>query len=153
MLHGIYNIRNWLEMDELKEWWKFIQTFEELTFKKPEESVLSRWQLVGACACTFKESFNVWKNVCEALVEAYKTNSAINQIVACTLNLLQNNNVISDMNMITYFHSTFLFPHFKFFQISDPKAGDTPSFLAQQVTPRYFLMLEDLSSFENSGWK
>ena len=43
MLHGAYNIQNWLEIDELKELWEFIQTFEEITFKKLDEPVSSRW--------------------------------------------------------------------------------------------------------------
>jgi hypothetical protein len=63
MLHGAYNIQNWQEVEELKEVWSFVQDADgllmRLTFKRLEEPILTRWWLVGACVCSFKESFSV----------------------------------------------------------------------------------------------
>ena len=61
MLHSAFNLQNWQEIDELRELWKFVANNNLLKLKKLEDPVLSRWWLVGACACSFKESFEAWE--------------------------------------------------------------------------------------------
>ena len=75
------------------------------------------------------------------------------KIASCTLNLIKNATVHSDLELIAAFHSWFLFPHFNFLQEGDPVAGDTPSFLARLITVRYFLMMDDLRIIDNGEFK
>ena len=116
MLHGSYNIQNWHEIEELKEIWKYIGETEctNLKFKKLEEPVLSRWWLVGASACSFKDSKAVWQKVCTALRNSSPANSACNRIASCTLNLMQKPVIMNDLELLIAFHKAFIFPHFLF---------------------------------------
>ena len=50
------------------------------------------------------------------------------------------------------FHTAFVFPHFKFLQLGDPKIGGTPSFLGRHITVRYYLMRRDLDKIEGEQW-
>ena len=49
--------------------------------------------------------------------------------------------------------SLFLFPQFRFLQIVDPDAGNTPSFLAYHMEVRYSCMLDDIGFIKSRGWK
>ena len=154
LLHGAYNLQNWHEIEELKEIWTFVQTLDddELTFKKLEEPVLTRWWLVGACAASFKESMHVWKKICVGIRNSAKSTSASMKIASCTLHLINKPVIVNDLELLVAFHEAFLFPHFKFLQLGDPRTGTTASFLSRHITIRYFLMMEDLESMENNKW-
>ena len=124
----------------------------ELTFRKLEEPVPTRWWLVGACAASFKESMHVWGNNCVGIRNSAKSNSASMKIASCTLNLIKKPVIVNDLELLVAFHKAFLFPHFKFLQLGDPRTGTTSSFLSRHITIRYFLMIEDLESMENNKW-
>ena len=154
MLHGCYNIQNWHETDELKEIWTYIVDKEctNLKFRKLEEPVLSRWWLVGACATSFKECKAVWECICQAIRNSAPSASASNKIVSCTLKLIRKPVIMNDLELLISFHKFFIFPHFQFLQLGDPKTGGTPSFLGRHCTFRYYLMRRDIYSIKGEQW-
>ena len=155
MLHGAYNLQNWQESDELKELWEYLALLEddEVLFKKLEEPIVTRWWLVGACACSFKESINMWQRICRAIRNSAPSGTASSKIASCTLNLMNNKVILNDLELLVAFHSFFLFTHFKFMQDGDKECGGTPGFIARHMTVRYFLMVEDLESVEDDKWR
>ena len=155
MLHGCYNIQNWHESNELKDIWQYVKTKEgtDLKFKKLEEPVLSRWWLVGVCATSFKESFEVWQKILTLIRNSAPSNSACSKIASCTLNLMTKPVIINDLEMLIAFHKAFIVPHFRFLQLGDPKTGGTPSFLGRHCTLRYYIMQDDLDAIKGEGWK
>ena len=42
MLHGVYNIQNWQETEELKELWKYVERLkvDKMQFTKLDESII-----------------------------------------------------------------------------------------------------------------
>lgn len=78
-----------------------------------------------------------------------KSGSGVSKIASCTLNLIDSKHIINDLHLICAFHTFFLFPHFGFLQLGDPKAGNTASFQARHMAVQYFLMLEDLLAIDN----
>ena len=154
MLHGCYNLQHWHELDELKEIWKYVSEQEcaYLKFKKLEEPVLSRWWLVGVCATSFKECKDVWEKICKAIRNSSPSSSACNQIASCTLNLIQKPVIMNDLELMIGYHTSFVFPHFQFLQLGDPKTGGTPSFLGRHCSLRYYLMLIDIEAIKGEQW-
>ena len=59
----------------------------------------------------------------------------------------------SDLELLIAFHNAFIFPHFQFLQVGDPKIGGTPSFLGRHCAIRYFLMVQDIESIKDNRWK
>ena len=106
------------------------------------------WQ-VGTCACSFKDCMITWRKICQSIRNSVESGSAASKIASCTLNLMDCKCIINDLHLLCAFHTFFLFPHFQFLQLGDPKAGNTPSFQARHVCVRYYLMLEDLLVIEN----
>ena len=115
--------------------------------------MLTRWWLIGACAVSFKNYILVWEKICSAIRNSAPSESTSMKIASCTLNLVKNDAVRSDLELIAVFHSWFLFPHFKFLQEGDPVAGGTPSFLARHITVRYFLTMNDLRIIDTGEFK
>ena len=144
MLHGAYNLQNWQEDEELKQLWAYLSEDDVVTFKKLEEPIMTRWWLVGACACSFKEYIITWRKICKAIRNSAPSGSASSKISSCTLNLIDSPVIINDLHLICLFHEEFLFPHFKFLQLADARASKTPSFQARLLLVRYFLMVTDL---------
>ena len=151
MLHGAWNIQNWQEDEELDGLWKIIQegNATEIKFKKMEQPVLTRWWTVGACACSFSESFDQWLKIFRAIINTAPSGSASWKTASATWNLMHRPQTINDLHLLAAFHETFLFPHFKFLQLGDKEAGNTPSFQARHQLIRYFLMDFDLQSIKN----
>ena len=56
------------------------------------------------------------------------------KIASCTLNLVKNAAMYSNIELIVAFHTWFLFLHLKYLQEGDPIAGNTASFLVRYVT-------------------
>ena len=150
MLHGCYNIQNWHEIEELKNIISYIADTEctDLKCRKLEEPVLSRWCLADACACSFKECTAQWWKICTAIRSSAPAGLACSRIASCTLNLMQKSVIMNDLELMIAFHTAFIFPHFKFLQLSDPKIGGTPSFLGRHITVQYYLMRRDLDKIE-----
>ena len=155
MLHGCYNIRNWHTSSKLKYIWMYITVHKatNLKFKKLEEPVLNRWWLVGGCATSFKESYQVWKKLLNAICKSAPANSACNKIASYTLNLMITPVIMNDLEMRIAFHTAFIFPHFKFMQIGDPKTGGTPIFLGRHCTLGYHIIQKDINAIKDDGWK
>ena len=107
---------------------------EEVRFKKLEEPIVTRWWLVGACACSFKDSIGMWQRICRAIRNSAPSGTASSKIASCTLNLMTNKAILNDLELLVAFHSFFLFPHFKFLQDGDKECGGTPSFIARHMT-------------------
>ena len=151
MLHGAWNIQNWQEDEELDGLWKIIQegNATEIKFKKMEQPVLTRRWTVGACACSFAKSFDQWLKICRAIINTARSGSASWKIASATLNLMNNAQTVNNLHLLTAFHETFLFPHFKFLQLGDKESGNTPSFQARHQLLWYFLMDNDLISIQN----
>ena len=152
MLHGAYNIQNWQENEELKELWTYLSATSTGKFKRLEEPIMTRWWLVGACACSFKESIDVWQKICQAIRNSAPSGCASSKIASCTLNLIDSPVIINDLDLMCSFHQSFLFPHFKFLQLADDRASKMPSFQARHLTVRYFLMWYDLKKIEKE-WR
>ena len=158
MLHGAYNLQNWHEVDELSELWKYFAANNDdddvLTkkFKKLEEPIMTRWWLVGACACSFATSLSIWTSICIAIRNRAKPNSASSKIASCTLNLIRSAPIMNDLYLLTAFHCSWLFPHFKYLQLGDEKAGNTPSFQGRNMLVRYYLMDSDIQNLKQE-WK
>ena len=58
LLHGAYNIQNQQEINGLKYLRNYFDDLEDgdaMKFQKLEEPILTRWWLVGTCACSFKK--------------------------------------------------------------------------------------------------
>ena len=60
---------------------------------------------------------------------------------------------MNDLDFLVGFHEAWLFPHFKFFQSGDSKAGKTPGFMSREILVRYYLMLEDLNKMDEDSWR
>ena len=153
MLHGAYNLQNWQEDGELKQLWTYLSVDEaSQKFKKLEEPIMTRWWLVGACACSFKESMITWRKICKAIRNSVPSGSASSKIASCTLNLIDKPIIVNDLHLMCFFHEAFLFKHFKFLQLADKRASKTPSFQARLLLVRYFLMASDLKEI-NTKWR
>ena len=74
------------------------------------------------------------------------------KIASCTLNLLQKPVIINDLELLVAFHRAFLFPHFQFLQLGDPRTGNKASFIARHIAVCYFFMIEDLEKMEGDEW-
>lgn len=150
MLHGAYNIQNYHEQEGLKQLWSYLNDDALTTkFKKLEEPVLTRWWLVGACACSFRDSVKQWIKICGAIRNSAPSNSAPSKISSCTLNLTEQKPIMNDLDMLCSLHEFFIFPHFKYLQLGDTVVGSTPSFQARHLLLRYFLMNEDIEKMKN----
>jgi len=150
MLHGAYNIQNYHEQEGLKQLWSYLNDDALNTkFKKLEEPVLTRWWLVGACACSFRDSVEQWIKICGAIRNSAPSNSAPSKISSCTLNLTEQEPIMNDLHMLCSLHEFFIFPHFKYLQLGDKVVGSTPSFQARHILLRYFLMNEDIEKMKN----
>lgn len=90
----------------MKELWKYFTGLEDedVFFKKLEEPIVTRWWLVGACACSFKESINMWKRICRAFRNSSPSGTASSKIASCTLNLMTNKAIINDLELRVVFH-------------------------------------------------
>ena len=152
MLHGAYNIQHWQESDELKELWTYLRDATNEEFHRLEEPIMTRWWLLGACACSFKKSISVWKKVCQAIRNSAPSGSTSSNISSCTLNIIDSPLILNDLHLICAFHLSFLFPHFKFLQLADTLGSKTPSFQARHLTVRYFLMANDLTPIKKE-WR
>ena len=62
---------------------------------------------------------------------------------------MDNKCIINDLHLLVVFNENFLYPHFKFFQETDPKLKKSCSFLARHVTVWFYLMWEDRIQKEN----
>ena len=108
-----------------------------------------------ACRCLrsqFQRINDVWENICIGIRNSLRSNSASMKIASCTLNLLQKPMIINDLELLVAFHRAFLFPHFQFLQLGDPRTGNKASFIARHIAVRYFLMIEDLEKKEGNEW-
>lgn len=154
MLHGAYNLQNWQETEELNQLWEYLQEddVDTIKFRRLEEPVMTRWWLVGACACSFSESIYQWRKICNAIRNSAPSGSASSKIASCTLNLIDSKPIRNDLQLIVSFHTTFLFPHFKYLQTGDVASGATPSFQARHLLVRLFLMQDDLKEIKKK-WK
>ena len=154
MLHGAYNLQNWAEDDELNRLYKFLDDdVHEVKFKKLEQPIVTHWWLVGACACSLKESFCTWKKICRVIRNNSASKSALYKLASCTLNSMQLPPVLFDHELLCAFHKIFLFPHFKFSQSGDGRSGSTPGFISRHIFVRFFLMIEDIEKFSGDKWK
>ena len=59
---------------------------------------------------------------------------------------------MNDLYLLTAFHTSWLFPHFKYLQLGDDKAGNTPSFQGRNMLVRYYLMDSDIQNLKQE-WK
>ena len=66
---------------------------------------------------------------------------------------MQKSEILSNLKMPIAFHKAFIFPHFKFLHLSDPKTGGTLSFLSPHCVIRYYLMCKDLELVKGENWK
>ena len=123
-----------------------------MKFQKLEKPILTRWRLVGACACNFKKSMRVWRKIFRGICNSAPSEITAYKIASCNLNLMDNNAILNDLELICAFHTFFLLPHFKWLQNGDTEV-QTPSFISQHIKIRYFLMLTDLESTDNGKWK
>ena len=152
MLHGAYNLQNWQKDEELQQLWAYLSEAADEKFKKSEEPIMTRWWLVGACACSFATSLSIWTSICIAIRNRAKPNSASSKIASCTLNLIRFAPIMNDLYLLTAFHCSWLFPHFKYLQLGDDKAGNTPSFQGRNMLVRYYLMDSDIQNLKQE-WK
>ena len=113
---------------------------------------MTRWWLVGAYACSFKESMTTWRKICKAIRNSVPRDSARSKISSCTLNLIDSPLLINDLHLMWLFHKKCLFTHFKFLQLADARASKTPRFQAQLLLARHFLMVHDLKDIKE-GWR
>ena len=61
----------------------------------------------------------------------------------------------SDVYLLLVYHTYFLFPHFKWLQLSDPEIGEKKAgYLNRHIAVRYFLMYKDITSASrDTSWK
>ena len=115
LLHGVYNLQNWCEHDELKDIYLYTRKEEEgkeEKFVKLEEPVLTRWWLVGTCACSFLASHSTWKRICNGIQKSTKSDSAAYKVASATYQLMDKPIIMSDINLLAAIHKYYLFPHF-----------------------------------------
>jgi hypothetical protein len=74
-----------------------------------------------------------------------------NIIASNLLSLASSNWIVADIYLIAGVAKSWLNPHMRWYQGSDPNAG-TPGFLCFHRQVQYFLMLEDLKKIEES-WR
>ena len=121
-------------------------------FKRLKDPIMSRWWLVGECACSFKDSIKTWRKICQTIRNSAPRGSTSSKISSCTLNLIDSSLIINDFYLICVFCQSFFFPHFKFLQLADKHGSITPSFQARHLMVRYFLMMNDLRNIKED-WK
>ena len=77
MLHVVYNLQNWQKNEELKQLWIYLQdnTHNE-KFRKLEETIMTRWCLVGVYAVSFYELVTTWRNIFQTIHNSALSGSA-----------------------------------------------------------------------------
>ena len=87
LLHGSYNIHNWMEHDKLKDIYLYTQSQEglDLKFQKLEEPIVTRWWLVGACAVSFLAAQQVWTRICDGIRKTAPSDSASYKVASSLL--------------------------------------------------------------------
>ena len=114
---------------------------------------MTRWWLVGACACSFLESFSTWERICNGIRKAAPSDSGAYKVASATFTLMQEPMIVSDIFLLATIHEFFLFPHFKWCQQGDPEVGNTPSFQSRHMLVRYFLMHSQIANaLKNDEW-
>ena len=73
-------------------------------------------------------------------------------VAASTLGLIKEPMILSNFCLLTTFHTWFVIVHFNWCQKRNPEAGDTPSFQAQHMLVRYFLMLQQVEYAMEEKW-
>ena len=96
----------------MKELWNYLSELEDddIILKKLEEPIVTRWWLVDACACSFKDSINMWQRICRAIRNSAPSGTASRKITSCTLNLVSNKVILNDLELPLAFHYLFSFP-------------------------------------------
>ena len=140
MINETYNIQNRYILEELKGLQKYVGGIEEKKkiFWNLEDHITTRWLFIGACVCSFKESFAQWIHIFKTIHNSAPSNSISCKIDSLTLNLIQHCAIKNDLELIISFHGCFRFLHFKWLQQGDPLSGNTPNFLALHMAVSFF---------------
>ena len=157
LMHGMYNIQNYLTSDVLKTLWQEACTALGVlkSHKLLLAPVLTRWWSVGVCAEMLDVDWEIMKYVNNALVNLpnKEISDALRKIVCGNKNLLGKNEIRSDIKIIVEVHRNFMTPHFEFLQRGDPVTGNVAGYQARLLLTHYFLMCEDLTSCTSGKWK
>eukprot|EP00957_Ditylum_brightwellii_P129258 9860134-Ditylum_brightwellii.AAC.1 len=150
MLHGAYNLQNWQETEDLHELWKYIATVnnKDVQFQRLGEPILTRWLLVGSCTTSFKSSIQQWRKICSAVCNSAPSGSASYKIASCTVNLINNECIINDLDLLVAYHQSFLDPYFSFSQLGDLRTGKMGGFWYCHIAVWYYLMRKDLERMD-----
>ena len=77
---------------------------------------------------------------------------ALNSIASCNSSLAKEPMVISDLHLLTAFHTWFMFPHFKFLQEGDSQSNRN-GYQLKHMLERFFIMHEELKENMAGKWK
>ena len=160
LLHGIYNLQKYHEREEWTIIWQKaemslgISTSETASIAVPCP-ILTRWWTVGIAAEFALKNWRVIQLICEGFIKRDLTTKATNKIVSATEALMKTHQIKSDVQLLGAYHTYFLFTHFKWLQLGDPKIGGKKSgYLNRHIAVRYFLMNEDLhAAIQDNKWK
>ena len=149
MLHGAYNIQNWQEDDEIKHLCSHLQdNVTNEKFKKLENLIMTRWWLVGACACSFKEIIITWRKIFQSIQNSAKSGLATSKITSCTLNFMDSKCIINDLHLLCAFHNFYL-PILQILAAWGRQSIEHSKFPSKARNCSLFLILEDLLTIED----
>ena len=103
LLHGMYNIHNYIPSKVYKKLWKSITNLPCSILPAP---ILTRWWSVGLCAATLDAEWDVRKKIIHGLVNLppKDISDALRKIVCANKNLLGKKEIQSDVKIITTIH-------------------------------------------------
>jgi len=71
---------------------------------KLEELILTKWPLVGCCACGFLGSMSTWEHICKGITKSAPANSAAYKVASATSLLINQPMIISDIHILSVIH-------------------------------------------------
>ena len=83
--------------------------------------ILTRWWTVGVAAEFAIKNWSIIPAFCEGVIKRNLTTKASNKIVSGTEVLMKTLQVKSNVYLLSAYHTYFLFTHFKWLQLGDPK--------------------------------
>jgi hypothetical protein len=116
-----------------------------------QEPLVTRWWTIGSLALFATKYLNFFLLMGKVCCNMTNIDQRKNIIASNLLLLASSNWIVADIYLIAGVAKSWLNPHMKWYQGSDPNIG-TPGFLSFYCQVRYFLMIEDLQKIENS-WR
>jgi hypothetical protein len=119
--------------------------------KAMQEPLVTRWWTIGSLAILAASHLQFFKLLAKGVCNMTKTVEKDNVIASNLLSLASSEWIVSDVLFIAALAKSWLNPHMKFYQGTDPNIGE-PGFLCFHRQVRFYLMYEDITEMKQN-WK